>query len=55
MLSNIRFGVYFGKTLSNMNLVTELGHAGYRIHKISSTLSKSIGGGGGGGALQLCL
>ena len=40
--------------------VTELGHAGSWIHKISSTLSKVIGdggggGGGGGGALQLRL
>ena len=31
-----------------MNLVTERGHAGSRIHKISSTLSKVIGDGGGG-------
>ena len=48
MPSTISFGVYFRK-------VTELGHAGGRIHKISSTLSKVIGdggrgeGGGGGG------
>ena len=44
MPSNISFGVYFRK-------VTELGHAGSRIHKISSTLSKVMddeGGGGGG-------
>ena len=30
-------------------MVTELGHAGSRIHKISSTLSKVIGDGGGEG------
>ena len=43
--------------------VTELGHAGSRIHKISSTLSKVIGDGGGGGehsnsafySVQLCV
>ena len=29
-------------------LVTELGHAGSRIHKISLTLSNVIGDGGGG-------
>ena len=28
--------------------VTELGHAGSRIHKILSTFSKVIGDGGGG-------
>ena len=30
-------------------MVTELGHAGSRIHKISSTFSKVIGDCGGGG------
>ena len=30
-------------------MVTELGYAGSRIHKISSTLSKVTGDGGGGG------
>ena len=30
-------------------MVAEFGHAGSRIHKISSTLSKVIGNGGGGG------
>ena len=43
MPSNISFGVYFG----NLK-VTELGHAGNRIHKISSSLSKVIGDGGRG-------
>ena len=34
---------------SFIKTVTELGHAGSRIHKISSTLSKVIGDGGRGG------
>ena len=49
MLSNISFGVQFIQ-------VTELGHAGNRIHKISSTVQKLLGWGvGGEGAPQLRL
>ena len=45
MPSNISFGIYFRKALSS---VTKLGHAGSRIYKISSTVSKVVGDGGGG-------
>ena len=48
MPSNISFGVSFRKALSTFNLVTELGHAGSRIHKFSSTLLKVIGDAGRG-------
>ena len=54
MPSNISFGIYFRKALTELNLVTEFAHAGSRIHKISSTVSTVIGD-GGKGALQLRL
>ena len=46
---NISFGIYFGKAF-----VTELGHAGSRIHKNFYQLFQKLlvmGGGGGGGTL----
>ena len=46
MPANISFGACFRK--ASLNLVTELDHAGSRIHKISSSLSKVIGDGGRG-------
>ena len=50
MPSNVSFDVYFRKALSKqLYLVTELGHAGSRIYKISSTVSKVIGDGVRGG------